>query len=70
MHLLASLSYTELREMTSPKFTAGPHRNALVPVLAVTALVAGYFVWLYYKEWQMKRKFRRYWEGKDRKPGK
>jgi len=23
-------------------------------------------VWAYYKDWQMKRKFRRYWEGKER----
>jgi hypothetical protein len=33
----------------------------------LTVLLTGYFAWLYYKEWQMKRKFRRYWEGKDRK---
>jgi len=67
MSLLASLSYGDLREMTAPKLTMGSHRNALLAVVALALLAGGYFAWLYYKEWQMKRKFRRYWQGKDRR---
>jgi len=66
MHFLASLSYGELREITAPKLATGSHGRALVPVLVLGVALAGYFAWLYYREWQMKRKFRRYWEGKDR----
>ena len=66
MSLLASLSYADLREMTVPKLAMGSH-NALVPVIVLAVEIAVYFVSLYYKEWQMKRKFRQYWEGKDRR---
>ena len=70
MSFLADLTYADLREMTTPKLTLDSHRNALVPVVVITVLIAGYFVWLYYKEWQSKRKFRQYWEGKARREQK
>lgn len=70
MHILTSLSYGELREMTTPRFTVGSHSRALVPVLVLGLFLTGYFGWLYYKDWQMKRKFRRYWEGRERKMDK
>jgi hypothetical protein len=68
--LLTSLTYADLREMVGPKFSMDSHAKALVPVLIVALVVAGYFAWLYYKEWQNKRKFRRYWEGRDRNVGR
>jgi hypothetical protein len=36
-------------------------------MLVVAGLFALYFAWLYYREWQMKKNFRRYWERKSRK---
>jgi len=35
-------------------------------MVVISLLLTSYFVWAYYKDWQMKRKFRRYWEGKER----
>jgi len=66
MHVLTSLSYEELREMTTPRFTLGSHTRAFIPMVVISLLLTSYFVWAYYKDWQMKRKFRRYWEGKER----
>ena len=67
MNWLATLSYGDLREMTAPKLTTGSYRDALVPVIVLGLEIGGYFAWLYYQEWQMKRRFRRFWEGKDRR---
>jgi vacuolar-type H+-ATPase subunit I/STV1 len=67
MHLLSTLTYGELQEMTSPKFRMDSYHKAILPMLLLALLVAGYFAWLYYKDWQMKRKFRRYWDGKEHK---
>jgi hypothetical protein len=70
MDLLTSLTYAQLREMTSPKLSAGSPRRAILPILLIAAVVTAYFGWLYFKDWQMKRNFRRYWQGKGRKPEK
>jgi hypothetical protein len=37
-------------------------------MLLVGAALVVCFTWLYYRDWQMKKHFRRYWEGKGRKP--
>ena len=50
----------------TPKFTVGSKRHALIPVLAISIPLLCYFAWLYYREWKIKREFRRYWEGKRR----
>jgi hypothetical protein len=51
----------------APKFTMGSKRRALAAVVALALPLIAYFGWLYYREWKMKRDFRRYWEGKARR---
>jgi hypothetical protein len=65
--MLSVLSYPELRELTGPKLPPSSHGKAMLLVLVVVAALIVYFGWLYYREWQTKRNFRRYWQGKSRK---
>jgi hypothetical protein len=50
-----------------PKFTMGSKKHALIPLIVMLVPLLAYFVWLYYREWKLKRNFRRYWAGKSRK---
>jgi hypothetical protein len=70
MHVLTSFTAGQFREISMPKLTVGSHRKALLPIIVIGIGLLAYFAWLYYKEWQMKRKFRRYWEGKSSKTRK
>lgn len=38
--------------------------RAVISILYVSVLVVGYFGWLYYREWKMKRLFNRHWGNK------
>jgi len=70
MRFLAILTSAQLKEMVAPKFTPGSLHKMLFPLAVIGLGLTGYFAWLYYHEWQMRRKFRRYWEGKSRKDQK
>ncbi len=54
----------QLVQDLAPKFSMGSKRRTLVAVLAIVLPFLGYFVWLYYREWKIKRDFQRYWQGK------
>ena len=67
MPLFSLVTYAEFRELTAQRLPPSSRGKAVLLVLVVAALFALYFAWLYYREWQMKKNFRRYWERKSRK---
>ena len=49
-----------------PKVVVSSKNRAVLALLALVLPVIAYFVWLYYREWKMKKNFRRYWDTKTR----
>jgi len=68
VQFLSIVTYAQLREATEPKLPPGSSGRAILLMLLVGAALVVCFTWLYYRDWQMKKHFRRYWEGKGRKP--
>jgi len=62
------VSYAQLREATAPKLPPSSRERAILLLVAVIVVLVVYFGWLYYRDWRMKKNFRRYWQGKARKP--
>ena len=52
----------------APKVVLGSKKRALLAVIVLVLPLIAYFVWAYYREWKMKKNFRRYWESKARRP--
>jgi hypothetical protein len=67
VQLLSIVTYGEFRELTEQRLPPSSRGKALLLVLLVAGFFALYFAWLYYREWQMKKNFRRYWQRKSPK---
>jgi hypothetical protein len=49
-----------------PKVVLSSKKRAILALIALVLPVIAYFAWLYYREWKMKKNFRRYWDTKPR----
>ena len=63
--ILGFLSYGRTSKLKGPGGdTSWANERTLVIVLLIVAIVLGFIVWEYVKEWRRRKAFKRYWEGR------
>jgi hypothetical protein len=65
---MQNLFWFAVQLVDPPKFTWGSRKHTLIAAAALALPVIVCFSWLYYREWKLKRNFKKYWEGKGRGP--
>jgi hypothetical protein len=64
MNLLSTISLDEAKALSSFSFSKGSRLHLLLPLLFFAIVFSVIFGRMYYQEWKIKRRMRRYWESK------
>jgi hypothetical protein len=70
MQFFSAVTLEEARELSKFKFEKGSNMKLMLPMLVIGIALVLYFGWDYYRDWRMKRRFRRYWQGKPTRSSK